>query len=64
MSLYTITEEIRALNEVYLSMINEETGEFIGDISQLEIYEKELKEMLTNKSEFYYSLTFICQHFF
>lgn len=51
MSLYTITEEIRALNEIYLSMINEETGEFIGDISQLEIYEKELKEMLTNKSE-------------
>lgn len=50
-TLYQITDDILKLDEMFLDMVNMETGEIKGDTEQIENLEVQLQEMLENKTE-------------
>lgn len=50
-TLYQITDDIVTLDNLFLSMVDEETGEIVGDTEKIEKILCQLKEMLENKSE-------------
>lgn len=50
-TLYQITDDILKLDEMFLDMVDMETGEIKGDTEQIEKLEVQLQEMLENKTE-------------
>lgn len=50
-TLYQITDDILKLDNMFLNMVDMETGEIVGDTEQIEQMQSQLQEMLENKTE-------------
>lgn len=51
MKLYEITDDIVKLDNMFLELVDEETGEIKGDTEQIEKLQEQVQYMLNNKTE-------------